>query len=129
MGDDGEEYEVANMRRTLEEALKIDGAIAAAIANWDAGLCLASAGGGPRLNIGAVATGHGLVLKARMAAVAAGLARAVQELLITLEDQVHLIRPLRRRERLFVCLAIDKATGNLGVARHRLQGLASGLDL
>jgi hypothetical protein len=120
---------MVNVRQTLEEALKIDGAIAAAIANWDAGLCLATAGGGPRLNIGAVAAGHGLVLKARMAAVAAGVARAVQELLITLEDQVHLVRPLRRRERLFVCLAIDKATGNLGIARHRLQGLASGLDM
>lgn len=120
---------MASMRQTLEEALEIDGAIAAAIANWDAGLCLASAGGGPRLNIGAVATGHGQMLKARMAGVAAGLSRAIQDVLVTLEDQVHLIRPLRRRERLFLCLAIDKATGNLGIARHRLQGLEAGLDM
>lgn len=120
---------MADMRQTLEEALKIDGAIAAAIANWDAGLCLAAAGGGSRLNIGAVAAGHGRVLKARMASAAAGASRAIQEILITLEDQVHLIRPLRRRERVFLCLAIDKATGNLGIARHRLQGLESGLDM
>ena len=118
-----------NMKQTLEDALKIDGAIGAAIANWDAGLCLASAGGGTRLNIGAVAMGHGQVLKARMASAATGMGRMIREILITLEDQVHLIRPLRRRERLFMCLAIDKATGSLGVARHRLQGLASRLDM
>lgn len=118
-----------NMKQTLEEALKIDGAIAAAIANWDAGLCLASAGGGSRLNIGAVAAGHCQVMKARMASAAAGTSRAIREILITLDDQVHLIRPLRRRERLFMCLAIDKSTGNLGIARHRLQGLEAGLDM
>jgi len=60
---------------------------------------------------------------------AAGAGREIQEVLITLEDQVHLIRPLRCRERLFLCLVIDKATGNLGIARHRLNGLASGLDM
>lgn len=118
-----------NMKQTLDEALTIDGAIAAAVANWDAGLCLASVGGGHRLNIGAAAAGHCRVLKARMASAAAGASRAIQELLITLEDQVHLIRPLRRGERLFLCLAIDRATGNLGVARHRLQGLEAGLDI
>ncbi len=118
-----------NMKAILAEALKIDGAIAAAIANWDAGLCLATAGGGPRSNIGAIAVGHGKVLKARMTSVAAGVSRAMQEILITLEDQVHLIRPLRRRERLFLCLVIDRATGNLGIARHRLNELESGLDM
>jgi len=117
------------MKQTLDEALKIDGAIAAAIANWDAGLCLATVGGGPRLNIGVAAAGLCQVVKARMASAAAGASRAIQEILITLEDQVHLIRPLRRRERLFMCLAIDKATGNLGIARHRLQRLSSGLDM
>lgn len=119
---------MANMKQTLDDALKIEGAIAAAIANWDAGLCLAAAGGGARLNIGAVAAGYCHVLKARMMSVAAGVGRTVQEMLITLEDQVHLIRPLRRSERLFMCLAIDKATGNLGIARHRLNGLDSGLE-
>jgi hypothetical protein len=54
---------------------------------------------------------------------------AIQEILITLEDQIHLIRPLRRGASLFLYLAIDKATGNLGVARHRLQLLESGLDM
>ncbi len=124
-----EEDEMASMKQTLDDALKIDGAIAAAIANWDAGLCLATAGGGARLNIGAVASGHGHVLKARMLSAAAGVGRAIQEILITLEDQVHLIRPLRGSERLFMCLAIEKATGNLGIARHRLHGLESKLDM
>ncbi|MCY1014147.1 hypothetical protein OV079_53270 [Nannocystis pusilla] len=56
-----------------------------------------------------------------------GIKGAIQDILITLDDQIHLIRPLRRGENLFLYLAIDKVKGNLGLARHRLQKLESEL--
>lgn len=119
---------MTGMNEALAAALEIDGAIGAAIANWDSGLCLGTAGGGSRLNIDAAAAGSCQVVKARMlTAVESGATSPIQEILITLDEQVHLIRPLRRGERLFLFLAIDTATGNLGVARHRLNTLESDL--
>ena len=121
---------MANISKTLEEAMKIDGAIAAALADWESGLCLGTAGGGARLNVEVAAAGNCQVVKAKMATMAElGLKGSIHDILITLEDQVHLIRPLRRDENLFLYLAIDKVKGNLGMARHRLQKLESELNL
>lgn len=122
--------EMANISKTLEEAMKIDGAIAAALADWESGLCLGTAGGGARLNVEVAAAGNCQVVKAKMATMAElGIKGSIHDILITLEDQVHLIRPLRRDENLFLYLAIDKVKGNLGMARHRLQKLESELNL
>jgi hypothetical protein len=122
--------EMASISKTLEEAMKIDGAIATAIADWDSGLCLGTAGGGARLNIEVAAAGNCQVVKAKMATMTElGIKGSIHDILIALEDQVHLIRPLRRGENLFIYLAIDKAKGNLGMARHRLQKLEAELSL
>lgn len=126
--EQGEEESMPNINKTLEEAMKIDGAIAAALADWDSGLCLGTAGGGPRLNIEIAAAGNCQVVKAKMATMnELGIKGAIQDILITLDDQIHLIRPLRRGENLFLYLAIDKVKGNLGLARHRLQKLEAEL--
>ena len=122
--------DMANISKSLEEAMKIDGAIAAAIADWDSGLCLGTAGGGARLNIEVAAAGNCQVVKAKMATMTElGIKGSIHDILITLEDQIHLIRPLRRGESLFLYVAIDKAKGNLGMARHRVQKIESELNI
>lgn len=121
---------MANINKTLEETMKIDGAIGAAIADWDSGLCLGTAGGGARLNVEIAAAGNCQVVKAKMATMAElGIKGAIQDMLITLDDQIHLIRPLRRGESMFMYLAIDKTKGNLALARHRLTKLESELNV
>jgi CheY-like chemotaxis protein len=124
------EKDMANINKTLEEAMKIDGAIGAAIADWDSGMCLGMAGGGSRLNIEVAAAGNCQVVKAKMATMAElGIKGAIQDILITLDDQIHLIRPLKRGENMFMYVAIDKAKGNLALARHRLTKLESELSI
>jgi hypothetical protein len=124
------ETEMASISKSLEEAMKIDGAIAVALADWDSGLCLGTAGGGARLNVEVAAAGNCQVVKAKMAIMSElGIKGAIQDILITLDDQVHLLRPLRRGDTLFLYLAIDKAKGNLGLARHRLQKIESELNV
>ena len=122
--------EMSSISKILEETMKIDGAIAAALADWESGLCLGTAGGGARLNIEVAAAGNCQVVKAKMATMnELGIKGAIHDILITLDDQIHLIRPLRRGENLFLYLAIDKAKGNLGMARHRVQKLEAELNL
>lgn len=121
---------MANISKSLEETMKIDGAIAAALADWGSGLCLGAAGGGARLNIEVAAAGNCQVVKAKMASMSElGITGAIEDILITLDDQIHLIRPLRHGANLFLYVAIDKAEGNLGLARHRLQKIESELDI
>lgn len=121
---------MASIGKSLEEAMKIDGAIAAALADWDSGLCLGTAGGGARLNIEIAAAGNCQVVKAKMATMSElGIKGSIQDILITLDDQIHLIRPLRRGDSLFLYLAIDKTKGNLALARHRLQKIESELHM
>jgi hypothetical protein len=122
--------DMANVNKTLEETMKIDGAIGAALADWDSGLCLGAVGGGNRLNVEVAAAGNCQVVKAKMATMSElGIKGAIQDILITLDDQIHLIRPLKRGENLFLYLAIDKVKGNLGMARHRLQKLEAELNM
>lgn len=119
-----------NIEKTLEEAMKIDGAIGVAVADWDSGLCLGTAGGGARINIEVAAAGNCQVVKAKMATMAElGIKGSIQDILITLDDQIHLLRPVRGGDSLFIYIAIDKAKGNLGMARHRLQKLETELDI
>lgn len=121
---------MANVHKTMEEAMKIDGAIGVALADWESGLCLGTGGGGARLNLEVAAAGNCQVVKAKMATMSElGIRGAIQDILITLDDQVHLIRPLKKYENLFLYLAIDKVKGNLGMARHRLQKIESELML
>lgn len=128
--DNNREEPMANVNKTLEETMKIDGAIGAALADWDSGLCLGAVGGGDRLNVEVAAAGNCQVVKAKMAIMSElGIKGAIQDILITLEDQIHLIRPLKRGDNLFLYLAIDKVKGNLGMARHRLQKLESELAM
>ena len=121
---------MANISKTLEETMKIDGAIGTALADWDSGLCLGALGGGERINIEVAAAGNCQVVKAKMATMSElGIKGGINDILITLDDQIHLIRPLKRGDNLFIYLAIDKVKGNLGMARHRLQKLEAELSV
>ncbi len=124
------EEDMANINKTLEETMKIDGAIGAAIADWDSGLCLGMAGGGSRLNIEVAAAGNCQVVKAKMSTMnELGIKGAIQDILITLDDQIHLLRPLKNADNMFMYLAIDKTKGNLAMARHRMSKLESELSV
>ena len=45
---------------------------------------------------------------------------SIEDVIITLSDQWHLIRPVRNREGVFVFLVIDRRRGNLAMARLQL---------
>lgn len=122
------EYDMANIQQSLDEVLKIDGALAAALVDWESGLTLGTVGGG--IDIELAASGNTSVVKAKMAVMRQlGIGGVIEDILITLQSQYHLIRPLAKTPSLFLYVAIDKQRGNLGLARHKLRQIEEALVL
>lgn len=106
----------------------MDGFVAAALVDGDSGLALAAIGGGG-INTDVAAAGNTEVVKAkRRVASALKLNDSIEDILITLGKQYHLIRPLERNPKLFLYVVLDRAKANLAMSRHELKTFEKSLD-
>lgn len=128
--EQGEEQDMSNVSESLDQIMSIDGSIAAALVDFESGLTLGTAGGGTRFDIDVAAAGNTQVVRAKMSVMhSLGIKGTIEDILITLDDQYHLIRPLKSVGTLFLYLAIDKTRGNLGLARHKLSSVEKELRI
>lgn len=123
---------MADLETSLKESMAIAGAMGVALVDYTSGMTLGSAGGGPELDLEIAAAGNTEVVRAKMRTMAdLGLNDTIEDVLITLGTQYHLIRPLRssRGEGLFIYLALNKAAANLAMARRNLQNIEEQLEI
>jgi len=120
-----------NIESALKEAMTIDGAIGVALVDYDSGMTLGTMGGGRELDLEVAAAGNTEVVKAKVRTLnALAINDTVEDILITLTSQYHLLRPLTRsRGSLFLYLALDRTRGNLALARHTLKRIEGVLDV
>jgi predicted regulator of Ras-like GTPase activity (Roadblock/LC7/MglB family) len=115
------------MRTDISATAEIGGFIGACLVDSDSGLMLASEGGG-KLDMEAAAALNTQVVRAKLQAVESlGLNDHIEDILITLGKQIHLIRPLEFSPTTFLYVALDKKGANLGMARMQVKKVEAGL--
>ncbi|HEU4538917.1 MAG TPA: hypothetical protein VFS00_32580, partial [Polyangiaceae bacterium] len=94
------------------------------------GMTLGIIGGGGQLNLEVAGAGNTDVVRAKRKAMRSlNLKDEIEDILITLGKQYHLIRPLRSRPGVFFYLALDRSRANLAMARFGLADAEKDLSL
>ena len=118
---------MANLTNSLAAVVQLLGAIGAAIVDLDSGISLGQAGGGT-LNLDVAAAGNTEVVRAKMCTMGdLGLNDEIEDILITLTGQYHLIR--MSGTTMFIYIVLDRAKSNLAMARKELEQLEKGLEI
>jgi predicted regulator of Ras-like GTPase activity (Roadblock/LC7/MglB family) len=117
------------MSTDISPAQDIAGFVGACLCDSDTGLMLGSEGGGG-IDLEVAAAGNTEVVRAKRAvAKALGLNDTIEDILITLGKQYHLIRPLEKNPAIFLYVVLDKKVANLGMARVQVKSLESKLAI
>ncbi|MBB3642751.1 MULTISPECIES: hypothetical protein [Variovorax] len=118
---------MASIKQTLEDILTIDGAMCAAVVDAGSGMILGSAGSGVDMEI--AAAGNTEVVRAKLKTMRAlGLSDVIEDMLITLGRQYHILRPSSVKEGLFLYVVLDKQRANLALARRKTQEVDKLMD-
>ena len=122
---------MANTTSTdISELANIQGFIAACMVDGESGLMLASETSGIKFDIEAAGAANTEVVRAKNDAMAAlGLDDSIEDILITLGTQLHLIRPLAANPMVFVYVALDRKKANLGLARLAVKNVEGTLKI
>lgn len=108
---------MATVTESLKDLLKVDGAMCAALVDANSGMMLGSVGTG--LDLELAAAGNTEVVRAKMRTIRSlGFSDAIEDILITLGKQYHIIRPIAAKSGIFIYFVLDKQRANLALARR-----------
>jgi len=113
------------MSPNISPLTEIKGFIGACLVDSDTGLVMVSKSTG-RLDMELAGAVNAEVVKAKLAAIQTlNLKEEIEDMLITLGGQFHLIRPLAKNPTIFIYVALDRKTANLGMARIQVKKVES----
>ncbi|WP_043659699.1 hypothetical protein [Nocardia thailandica] len=123
---------MSNMDIALKDMMVIDGAVGAAVVDFNSGMALGMLSSTKVLDLQVAAAGNTEVVRAKLRTIEQlGLNEDIEDILITLSSQYHLIRPMtgRKSKGLFLYLALERGRANLALARHKLKSIEEELEV
>ncbi|MFD4371256.1 hypothetical protein [Streptomyces sp. NPDC058486] len=124
---------MVSVETSLKEAMtSIEGSVGVALVDYTSGMALGTLGGSKDLDLTVAAAGNTDVIRAKLRTMEMlGIHEGIEDVLITLDTQYHLIRLIKGRggNGLFLYMVLDKSRANLAMARHRLQRIEADLEL
>ncbi len=123
---------MADMESSLQEAMQIEGATGVALVDYTSGMALGTLGNSKDFDLTIAAAGNTDVVRAKLRTLEMlKLKESIEDILITLSGQYHVIRPLtsRNTQGLFLYLVLSKGRANLAMARHKLKIIEEGLQM
>ncbi|MYV45818.1 hypothetical protein [Streptomyces sp. SID2888] len=124
---------MANVEISLKETMtSVEGALGAALVDYTSGMALGTLGGGKDLDLTVASAGNTDVIRAKTRTMEhLGLTGEIEDMLITLGSQYHILRPLKSRSGngLFLYLVLDRGKSNLAMARHQLKRIEAELEV
>ncbi|MCX7545137.1 hypothetical protein [Marinicella gelatinilytica] len=119
---------MSNINESLQQLLELDGAKAASLVDSESGMVLGEAGSG--LDMELAAAGNSQVVKAKLDTIKnLELNEELVDIMITLDSQYHLIRPIKSQKGLFFYLVLDISKSNLALARRKVQNVETALEV
>ena len=110
--------------------MTVDGALGASLVDYESGMTLGALGGGPHLDLEVAGAGNTEVVRAKQRTLKAiNVDDRIEDILITLGRQYHLLRPLSSNDALFIYIALDRSRANLALARHQLHAAEKDLQV
>ncbi|MBT2382983.1 hypothetical protein [Streptomyces sp. ISL-11] len=124
---------MANTEAALQDAMTaIEGAVGVALVDYSSGMALGTLGGTQTLDLNVAAAANTDVVRAKLRAMEMlSLQDSIEDILITLGTQYHMIRLLTGRsgKGLFLYLVLDAKRANLAMARHQLKRIEAELEV
>ena len=119
---------MSNLNESLSQLIAVDGALCAAIVDSASGMLLGSAGGGVDMEL--AAAGNTEVVRAKVKTMRAlGLDDVIDDILITLGKQYHIIRPSEQLAGVFVYYVLDNKRANLALARRKVSDVEGAMTM
>lgn len=108
-----------NLQKLVDGLLTLEGAIAAAIVDFESGMLLAHGNKVSGFDLEVVAARGSDVIRAKKKTLKMlQMNDEIHDILITLNSQYHLMCPCTRQTNMFIYLAIDRKTANLSLSRR-----------
>ncbi|HEY9438925.1 MAG TPA: hypothetical protein VIS29_09780 [Streptomyces sp.] len=124
---------MSNTEASLKDAMtSIEGVLGVALVDYTSGMALGTLGGSKDFNLDVAAAGNTDVVRAKLRTMDhLGIKEDIEDILITLGSQYHMIRMLKARggNGLFLYLVLDSGRANLAMARHQLKKIEANLEV
>jgi len=116
---------MANLKESLANIMELDGAVACSIVDCESGMLLGQDGGGG-IDLELAAAGNAEVVKVKLKTMESlGIKGGIEDILITLDKQYHILRPMIAQKGLFIYVVLNKSKSNLALARRRIVDVES----